>query len=308
MNKWLLVNELHRQARRNFPRRQVVMRGIDDTIQADLVEMIPYASENGGMKYILTAINIFSKKAYVRAVRNKSGKEVTRAMTSILDSLGHPIQLLHVDNGKEFYNKSMQDMLHRRNIKMYSVYTTKKAGIIERFNRTYKNLMWKQFSMRGSYKWIDLLDKLLDEYNNRNHRTIRMKPNDVDKSVERYLLDTVYRPREIPRIKTKFKVGDHVRMSRYKYVFDKGYTPNWTTEIFKIKQVQQTNPLTYLLVDSDGRDIKGSVYKEELQLVHDPRLFLVEKIIRKRDDQVFVKWLGFDSSHNSWISAKNVLD
>lgn len=308
VQKWILVNELHRQVRRNFPRRQTLMRGIDDTLQADLVEMIPYASENDGMKYILTVINIFSKKAYVRALLNKTGKEVTKAMKSILDSMDHPIRLIHVDNGHEFYNRTMQNMLRQRRIKMYSVYSTKKAAIVERFNRSYKNLMWKQFSMRGSYKWIDLLDKLVDVYNNRIHRTIKMKPNDVDKSVERHLLDTVYRPKTSVESKSKFKVGDHVRMSKYKYVFDKGYTPNWTTEIFKIKEIQQTNPITYLLVDEKGQKIKGTVYKEELQSVSYPKLFLVEKVLKRRGNQEYVKWLGLDATHNSWISANQVLD
>lgn len=107
MSKWALVNELHRQARQNFARRETTMRGIDDTLQADLVEMIPYAPQNNNMKYILTVINIFSKKAYARAVKNKSAPEVTKAMISVLDSLGHSIKYLHVENGKEFYNKLM---------------------------------------------------------------------------------------------------------------------------------------------------------------------------------------------------------
>lgn len=304
----MLVEELHRQARRNFVRRPTLMRGIEDTLQADLVEMIPYASKNNGMKYILTVINIFSKKAYARALSNKSGPEVTRAMKSVLDSLGHQIQHLHVDNGKEFYNKPMQEMLHQRNINMFSSFTSKKAAIVERWNRSLKSAMWKRFSMRGSHKWIDILQTLVADYNGTVHRTIKMKPNDVNKSVERHLLKTVYTPRISLKAKPKFKVGDHVRMSKYKHVFSKGYTPNWTTEIFKIRRVQQTNPITYLLVDIKGRDVLGTIYKEELQLVGDPKLYLVEKILKKRGDQVFVKWLGFDSSENSWIDAKNVLD
>lgn len=307
MSKWGLVNELHRQARRKFVRRSTLMRGIDDTLQADLVEMIPYASKNKGMKYILTVINIFSKKAYARAVRNKSGPEITRAMESVLNSLGHPIEYLHVDNGKEFYNKHMEDMLRKRGIKIFSTYTSKKAAIIERFNRTLKNKMWKQFSFRGSHKWTHILDELVSEYNNDIHRTIKMKPNDVDKTVERNLLNTVYR-QKVLKSKPKFKVGDFVRISKYKHVFEKGYTPNWTNEIFKIRQVQQTNPITYLLIDLCGNNINGTIYTEELQLVKDSKMYLIEKILRTRGDEVFVKWLGFDSSHNSWINKCELLD
>lgn len=307
MSKWDLVNELHRQARRDFGRRSTLMRGIDDTLQADLVEMIPYASGNN-MKYILTVINIFSKKAYARGVKNKGAREVTRAMESILDSIGHPISNLHVDNGKEFYNSSMKSMLRRRNINMYSTYTTKKAAMVERFNRTLKNKMWKQFSMRGSHKWTDILQSLIAEYNDSVHRTIHMKPNDVDKSDERYLLNTVYRQANLPLRKLKFKVGDFVRISKYKHIFEKGYTPNWTTEIFKVKRIQQTNPVTFLLADLNGQDIRGSFYIEELLPVANPELYLVEKIIKSKGDLVYVKWLGLDSNHNSWIRRTDILD
>lgn len=301
MSKLALVNELHRQARRNFARRQTIMNGIDDTLQADLVEMIPYANENNGMNYILTVINIFSKMAYARPVKNKSGPEVMKAMESVLNSMGHPIRNLHVDNGKEFYNKQMKKLLADRNIRIYSTFTTKKAAICERFNRTLKNKMWKEFSYRGSYKWIDILQTLIYEYNNTKHRTIQMKPNEVKYSDEKHLLNSVYRLNMPLKRKTKFKLGDYVRISKYKHVFSKGYTPNWTTEVFKIRKVQETNPTTYLLIDSQGVVIEGSFYNEELQKVGDPKLFLVERIIRKKGNKVFVKWLGFDSSHNSWI-------
>lgn len=312
-SKWMLVEELHRQARRNFKRRSTLMRGIDDTLQADLVEMIPYASKNDNMKYILTVINIFSKKAYTRAVKNKSGPEVAKAMDSVLNSLGHPIRNLHVDNGKEFYNKHMENVLRKWNVKIYSTYTTKKAAIVERFNRTLKNKMWKQFSYRGSHKWIDILPTLVSEYNNTKHRTIKMKPNEVldgGDGIERYLLNTAYAENQSNAIRNgpKFKIGAHVRISKYKHVFAKGFTPNWTTEIFKIRRIQDTNPFTYLLMDADDRHINGSFYTEELQLVKDPKLFLVEKIIKTRGDEIFVKWLGFGSEHNSWIKKINVLD
>lgn len=258
------------------------------------------------MKYILTVINIFSKKAYVRALKNKTAREVTFAMESILMSLGHPIEHLHVDEGKEFYNAQMKKMLLQRKIHMYSTYSTKKAAIVERFNRTLKNRMWKEFCLRGSYKWIDLVQSLVDDYNNTKHRTIQMKPDDVNVLNERYILKTAYHSLPI-KARAKFKRGDLVRMSKYKHVFTKGYTPNWTTEVFKIKTVQPTNPVTYLLVDLEGHDIKGSVYTQEIQLVKYPDLYLVEKFIRRKGDQLFVKWLGFDSSHNSWINEGDVL-
>lgn len=236
MSKIKLVDELHRSARKNFVRRKVEMRGIHDTLQADLVEMIPYAQENNDMKYILVVINIFSKKAYARPLKTKTGHEVTRAMKSILDSIKHQIKNLHVDMGNEFYNNSMKRMLEQRNINMYSTFSTMKASIVERFNRTLKNKMWKRFSLNGSYEWIGMLEDLIFDYNDTRHRTIRMKPNDVSIHDEKRLLTTVYhQPWKITtKTESKFDVGDSVRLSKYKNIFAKGYTPNWTTEIFRI--------------------------------------------------------------------------
>lgn len=307
MSKAALVNELHHAARKNFVRRQTQMRGINDTLQADLVEMIPYTSANRKSSYILTVINIFSKKAYARALNNKTGQEVTHAMKSILDSIGHPIKNLHVDRGTEFYNKIMQKMLRDRNINLYSTFSTKKAAIIERFNRTLKGKMWKIFSMRGSYKWIDILSKLITEYNDTKHRTIGMKPNQVNKENEQLLLNTVYNYKHtIPSgNKPKFKIGDPVRLSKYKHCFEKGYTPNWTTEIFKVRKIQYSFPITYLLESLSGEEILGTVYAEELLLAKNADLYLVEKIVRKKGTECFVKWLGFDSSHNSWVNAND---
>lgn len=309
MSKWVLINELHREARKNFKRRTTNMRGIKDTIQADLVEMIPYAASNKNMKYILTVINIFSKKAYARALKTKSGPEVTNAMKSILNEIHHTIRNLHVDKGKEFYNQSMMEMLNLRNIHLYSTFSTKKAAIVERFNRTLKSKMWKQFSFHGSYKWIDILPKLINEYNNTKHSTIKMCPNEVNASNERHLMNTVYNHDRSLAIKSKpkFCEGDFVRISKYKHVFDKGYTPNWTTEIFKVKHVYHTFPITYCLIDLDGQDIRGCFYTQELQLVQDPKLYLVEKILRKRGNKIFVKWLGFSNTYNSWINSKNLI-
>lgn len=309
MSKQELVDELHRGVRRNFNRRHVEMRGLYDTLQADLVEMIPHARDNDGMKYILVVINIFSKKAYARAVKNKSGSIVARAMDSILREINHPIKNLHVDMGNEFYNNQMTEVLEKYHIKIYSTYSTTKASIVERLNRTLKNKMWKRFSFNGSYRWVDMLQSLLDEYNDSKHRTIKMKPNSVTTRNEKSLLEGVYnRKWSITyAVKPKFQVGDTVRMTKYKHIFEKGYTPNWTAEVFKIKKIQYTNPITYNLVDLDDRDIKGTVYAEELQLAKNPSMYLVERIIRRRGNRAYVKWLGFDNSHNSWIIEDEML-
>lgn len=304
--KQQIVDEIHSSARRNFTRRTTVIKSKNETLQADLVEMIPYSKENKNIRYILTVIDIFSKFAWALPIKNKTGAVVAQALENIFES-GVVPKNFHTDMGKEFFNSHVKRLMDLYKINHYSTYSTKKAAIVERFNRTLKNQMWKQFSFNGSYKWLDLLPKLVDDYNNTVHRTIGMKPIDVDVEAERRLRNTVFANKFEIRRRPKFKVGDHVRISKYKSVFDKGYTPNWTSEIFKIRKVQHTVPYTYLLEDAEGTEILGGFYECEILKVLYPDLFLVEKIIRRKGNKVYVKWLGFDNSHNVWLDKENVL-
>lgn len=306
MSKRQLVEELHSPARKHFKRRKVIIKGIDDLFQADLVDMSAYAGQNRGFHFLLTVIDTFSKYAWVVALKNKSGPSVTKAMMSVFEE-GRIPKNLQTDDGNEFYNKNMKKLLEKHKINHYSVYSHLKASIVERFNRTIKNAMWKEFSMNGSYRWINIIHTLCNDYNNSFHRTIKMKPVEVNKSNESKLLREVYKIDEPNIVKTKFHVGQYVRISKYKHVFEKMYTPNWTTEIFKISQIKFTNPETYHLVDSRDNPIKGGFYKYELQNVKDPKLCLVEKIIQRKGNQVFVKWLGFPDDHNSWIDKNELL-
>lgn len=305
MSKLQVVKEIHRDARKNFLRRRSVVKGIAETLQADLIEM----PADRGMKYCLTVIDVFSKKAYARPLKTKTGPEVTKAMKSVLFSIGRPVKNLNCDRGSEFYNAHMTQLLDKYRINRYSTFSSKKAAMVERFNRTLKKKLYMRFSLNGNYKWVDILPDLMYEYNTSKHRTIGMTPNDVDSENEQELLDTVYNYKRVIPFKNtiKFKVGDHVRLSKYKHVFEKGYLPSWTTEIFKIDKIQNTDPITYLLVDWQGNPIKGSVYAEEIQIAKQPDVYLVEKIIRKRDGRVLVKWLGFGREFNSWINEEDVI-
>ena len=133
-----------------------------------------------------------------------------------------------------------------------------------------------------------------------------MKPSDVSRRNEKMLLQTAYNRLKIVGSKRKFKIGDYVRISKIRGVFDKKYNPNWSTEIFRIRKVQLTNPVTYLLKDDSNKDILGGFYNEQLQKVRYPDVYLVERVLKRKNGQVFVKWLGFDNKHNSWIDENNV--
>lgn len=307
MSRIQIVNELHKPARKNFIRRRVKIKGIDDLWQADLVEMIPYAKENGGFKYLLTVIDCFSKMAWVIPVKNKKSELIVAAFHSIFKQSRRIPRHLQTDMGTEFYNKHFKQLMRQENINHYSTFTSIKAGIVERFNRTLKEQMWKTFSLQGSYKWLPILKSLVSDYNHKKHRTIQMAPIDVTKSNEKQILKRVYTRHHKIIHNNKFRVGDFVRVSKFKTIFDKGYTPNWSTEIFKIININQKFPVTYLLEDYQRNPIAGRFYEQELQKTNHPDSYLVEKILKRKGAKVYVKWLGFGSTHNSWIHKTNIL-
>ena len=175
--KRALAYEMHSPARKSFPRRKFKVLGIGDLLQGDLVEMQTYAKENKGYRYMLTLIDCFSKKAWAVPIKDKTGLNVTKAVASVLPT---GVKNLQTDAGKEFLNKEFKALMDKRNINHYHTFTNMKAAIVERFNKTLKNWMWREFSVNGNYKWLDMLPKLLSKYNNKVHRSIGMKSNDVN--------------------------------------------------------------------------------------------------------------------------------
>lgn len=307
MSREQVVNELHKSSRKNFPRRRVVLKGIDDLWQADLVDMNSFAKFNHDNKYILTIIDGFSKYAWGVPLKNKSSLSIIQSFESVFKNYKRAPRNLHTDFGTEFYNKHFEKLMKKFNINHYSTYSHLKASIVERFNRTLKSKMWKMFSYRGSYKWIDKIDYLLEEYNNTKHRTIKLAPVDVNsKKIEKKLLNTVFKITH-KLVKNRYKVGDYVRVSKYKGVFEKGYTPNWSPEIFKIMGVCNKFPVTYKLEDYQHKPIAGRFYETELQKTKNHTAFLIEKVLKKKNNRLYVKWYGFDNSHNSWINKTEIL-
>ena len=148
--------------------------------------------------------------------------------------------------------------------------------------------------------YIDKLDDIVDEYNNTYHRTIKMKPLDVK--------DNTYITigNEVNDKDPKFKVGDHVRISKYKNIFAKGYTPNWLEEIFAIKEIENTVSWTHVINDLNGEEITGTFYEKELQKTNEEE-FRIEKVINIKGDKLYVKWKGYDSSFDSWIDKKDLV-
>lgn len=306
----MIVDELFKPARKKFKRRRVVIKGLDDLWNADLAEFGEYVRENRGYKYVLVVIDSFSKYLWTRALKSKTGEEVTRAMADILDnSAGRIPSHLQTDWGKEFYNVKFRALMNKHLIKHYSTYSVIKSSFAERVIRTLKERLYKAFYLHGSHKWINILENITDAYNATIHSTTNLRPKDISKENEAEVMKSTYNASVYKHAGSnlgKFHVGDIVRISREKHIFVKGYRVRWSTELFKIKKVQYTEPLTYLIEDMQGNPILGAFYEKELQLTRSPEIYLVEKVLRRKNGKLFVKWLGLPKEHNSWIKSSDI--
>jgi hypothetical protein len=304
---------LHMPRRKNFRRKRVIVGGINDTFQIDLVDMTTYEKENDGFKFILTCIDVFSKKAHAMSLKNKNQNSTTDAMEKILkNSIPKRIQ---ADKGSEFFNIKFKKLLKDNKIVLYATNSDLKAQTVERFNRTIKDKMWRIFTEKGNHRWIDILPKLIKSYNNSYHRSIKRTPNQVKLKDESEIFLELYKYKkedgDSSTIKINFQIGEFVRISNIKGIFDKGYFANFTREIFVIEKIVATNPPSYHIQDLNGEEIKGSFYEKELQKVKDlDENFEIDKILetkRINNQKYFlVSWLGYPSSFNSWVPQSKI--
>src|SRR5271156_6056156 len=260
------AHEMHHKIVRNFPRRSVIVHNIDDIWSADLVEM----PKDKTYHYILTVIDVFSKYAWAIPLKNKTAQTIIDAFKLIFkESTRHCIKLW-TDLGSEFTNKACKTFCSENEIEPYQTFDEGKAVVIERFNRTLKEKMWLQFTINGNQNWVQILPKLLNDYNNSFHRTIKATPTfasrkeneskiriNFQKTIQDKQDKTYYSP-------PKFHVGDLVRIYKYKKHFEKGYETNFTKEIFRVIEVLHTIPITYKIETLDGEVIIGSMYEPEL--------------------------------------------
>ena len=199
-----------------------------------------------------------------------------------------------------FYSKSTKSWLEKSYIGMYSTHNEGTSVIAERFIRTLKNTIYKYMTSVSKYVYTDKLDDVVNKYNNRYHRTIKMK------AIEGKDNTYIDFGKEVDDEDPKFQAGDHVRTSKYKNIFAKGYTPTWSEEVFLIKKVKNTVPWTYVINDLNAKEIIGIFFEKELQKTN-PEEFRIEKVIKKKGNQLYVKWKGYDNSFNCWVDKKDVI-
>ena len=271
------VKELFAPVIKKFKKRRILTKRPHELWAADLLDMRKYISDNRivkrgrpptksirGYRYILVVIDTFSKYLFLQPLEEKTGVTTTEAFEKILKSTKHRCNLLHVDAGTEFKNRTFEKLLDKYRIKKYQTYTKEKSAIAERVIRTINQKLAKHFACTRKNEWVSFLPTLLKQYNEHDvHRSIGMPPICVKTSNEAQVRRKLFPVFEIRS--PKFKIGDRVRIAVDNKIFENNYSPRWTKEIFIITQIHYTDPITYSIKDEYDEIVLGKFYTREMQ-------------------------------------------
>ena len=230
-------------------KRKVYSSFKDNIWGADLADMQLISKYSKGIRYLICTIDLFSKYAWIFPLKDKKVVSIVNAFQKIIDNSKRKPNKIQADQGSEFYNSQFKEVLKENHMEKYSTYNEGKSAVAEKFIKTLKNKIYKH--MTAVLKDFDVLDVIVDEYDNTFYKTIKIKPIDI--KLDSYSVYNVESNEKDP----KFKAGDHVRISKYKNIFAKVYTPNWYEEVFAISKIKNTVPWTYVINDlNDGETIR----------------------------------------------------
>ena len=221
---------------------------------------------------MLCAIDLFSKYAWVIPIKDKKGTSIVNAFKKIISEGQRKPNKVWVDQHSEFYNNTFKDFLKIKNIKTYSTFNEGKSVVAERFIKTLKNKIFKYMTTISKNVYIHVLNDIVNRYHNTVHRTIKIKPiNITNDSYAEYNEDSNKKG-------PKLKVNDHVRISKCKNIFAKGYLSNWSEEVFIVNEIKNTVPWTYAINDLNGEKVIETFYEKELQKTNQKE-FRIEKVL-----------------------------
>ena len=233
-----LIDEIYdNPPKKVYPTNKTIVKSIDDTWSADLLDLVDYGvKSNRGYRYVLVCVDNFSKYGWTIPLKNKYASTIKDSFEQIITNSKRKRNLIETDDGKEFANKIFESYLTSQNIKRYSRYTSKGAVFAERFNRTIRNLLKKPVFENGDANWVDILDSIINKYNNTIHSSTKMTPIQASKITnQKKVLNNLQDKRK--KQKPKFKLGDLVRTADINKTFSKGDTTNWSNKLYMITEV-----------------------------------------------------------------------
>jgi transposase InsO family protein len=289
-----------------------------ELIQADLIDISELRAHNNGVRYLLLIIDVFTKKIWVYPLKSKQGIQVRDALEAWLDTIGNPTpEVFATDAGTEFFNQHVRTLLNSRGVRQENSVGTCKAAVAERANKSLQVLLYKYMSENQTKEYLSKLDKLVETYNKRGHRTLNfMSPNmaDLPRNEEQVRGIHIARYAKIPNKKIKFKVGEVVRIkleSKLLSPQSRAYKPQFKDEYFVIRDINRRLPipLYYLKAMANNEEIKGGFYSNELTAVRGDE-FKVERVLDERGEgpnkELLIRWLNFGPDWDSWVPASSV--
>lgn len=323
VQKWLQSQDaytLHQPRKKKFKTNRIFVTDAFEQWQVDLVDLSSLKNHNDGTTFLLTAIDVLTKKAFVRKLKSKSTSDVRDAFLDIFhETKGQTPQKIQSDSGNEFKNH-VSALFRKKNIHFFVTRNPYfHCAVIERFNRSLKTKMFKYFTYKNTYRYVDVLDNLVFSYNKTKNSATKFAPDAINSKNKLQVWRNLYmgegRYKKLnftPEVRQTLRVGDYVRLSKEKTTFEKGYTNNWTKEIFQISGIKRRVRPMFEIIDVSGERILGNFYQEELQKVNIDKntLYKIEKIIqtkgRGKNKKYFVKWLNYTEKFNSWVLASQV--
>lgn len=310
---------LYKQTRKNFTRNRIYASFIDEIWEIDSLHYANYSRYNNGYKYLIMIIDVFSKYLRVIPVTSLKSNEMIPKFEMLFKKT-KPTRI-RSDRGLEFTNKHFVALCQKYHIRFYTTTNqTKKCAIVERVNRTIRNKIRSFMAHTGKYRYIDALKNIVKSYNHSIHRTINMKPIDVDESDEKIVFKNLYgHPNMLSIMKIKqspkkYELGDEVRQKFDEKLMDKGYIQKWSDIVYKVSKVHDKLIKPQYSVEYNGIPLRRRFYPEELQLVKTTpsTRWPIEKILRKRRinnvEEVLVRYRGFGPEHDQWIPQSHLID
>lgn len=320
IKQWLTKQEVyvkHKPVRRSFKKLKVVVPEKYYQFDADTVSMVRFAQYNDGYKYILVIIDILSHYCWTCPLKTLTGKEMVSALKKTVET--RP-QKIRTDSGTEFLNAQVEKYFKSQHIEHFNTFNQTKANYAERMIKTLKSRISKYMHHNRTYQWFKVLSEVTKAYNQTYHRTIKMSPAQALQEDDPVLWKAQYSVQAKTPVPKRgkvfeYKMGDRVKLSFIKSVFDREYDEKWTDETFSISGRNRKQGLAqYTIKDWNNDPISGSFYEAELQRSSLPNdvEYKIEKILKKRTrkgkKEVLVKWEGWHKKFNSWIPEADVKD